>query len=70
MEKFVDFMAGTYGRLLRVVIGIGLVYVAFATTHGIAKGALLLLAILLIVSGALGYCALNLLLHRSISHRP
>lgn len=70
MEKFVDFMAGTYGRIIRGVVGLVLLYLAFTVAHDIWVGVLAILGIIFIASGVIGICALNLLIGRRLDYKP
>lgn len=70
MEKFVDFMSGKQGRLLRIVIGAAMVLVALYMEAGAGHYVLLVLGALFIVSGVAKVCGLNLLVGRRITDRP
>lgn len=54
--KFAVFMASPFGRALRVIPGLVLVYFGFFDNLGVFFG---VIGIVLIASGALNYCALS-----------
>lgn len=53
---------GTIDRVLRVLIGIALFYIAYSQTSGAAQIFLYILALASLLTGALGYCHLYSLL--------
>ena len=70
MEKFVDFASGMYGRAIRVIVGAVLVYIAIASAQDIWVWVLGIVAVVLVASGAFGFCALNWLVGRPFSAKP
>jgi len=59
MKGLVDFMQGTFGRLLRVVLGLALVYVGLAVVGGTAGIVVAVIGLLPIAMGVWGPCLLG-----------
>lgn len=70
MEKFVDFAAGTYGRIIRGVVGLVLIVLGIVAAHDIWVWILVILGAIFLASGVLGICALNLLVNRPLTYKP
>lgn len=70
MKKFVDFMSGKAGQRLRIVIGAVLITLAIALLQPTAQYIVGVLGVLLILSGVLKVCALNLFVGRPINACP
>jgi len=70
VEKFVDFASGKQGRSIRMIVGAVMVCVAVATLEGSAAWVVGVFGTILILSGALKLCALNLLVGRKITACP
>jgi hypothetical protein len=64
MNKFFDFMEGTIGRALRVVLGLALVYFGLGQMGGVGGRVLAVVGVLPIVMGAWGPCLAHLAMNR------
>ena len=53
---------GAVDRVIRIILGIILIYVGWGWLHGIPKGIVYLIGLILIVTGILGTCLLYSLL--------
>ncbi len=67
--SFVNFMAGTAGRVLRAVVGALLVVVGFFV-GGTLGVVLLVVGLLPLATGVLGVCLLAPLVGAPLTHRP
>lgn len=70
MEKFVDFMSGTMGQLLRMVVGGLLILAAFIVINTVAQWILAILGAFFVLSGALKICLFNLFIGRPLNATP
>ncbi len=70
MEKFVDFMSGKTGQLLRIIVGVALVVIAFVVTSTVAQWVLGILGVFFVFSGALKVCLFNLFIGRPFTAVP
>ncbi len=70
MEKFVDFASGEKGRSLRMVAGAILECLAVAGLEGTWAWIVGVMGVLLMLSGIMKVCALNLLVGRKITACP
>lgn len=59
MDSLLNFMQGTWGRLLRIVLGLVLIYVGLASVGGMAGIVIAVIGILPIVMGVWGPCLLG-----------
>jgi hypothetical protein len=60
MKSLVDFMQGTFGRLLRAVLGLALIYIGLAVVGGTAGLIVAVIGIVPIAMGVWGPCLLGL----------
>lgn len=70
MENFVDFASGKHGRSLRLVVGAIVECLAVAGLEGAWAWVLGVVGVLLMLSGVMKVCVLNLLVGRKISACP
>jgi hypothetical protein len=56
MKSLIDFMQGNVGRVLRVVLGLALIYVGLAVVGGTAGIIIAVIGILPIAMGVWGPC--------------
>ncbi len=59
MNELIEFMNGASGRLLRVVLGLALVYVGLAVLGGVLGTLVAAVGLVPIVMGAKGSCLLQ-----------
>ena len=59
MKSLIGFMQGTFGRVLRVVLGLALIYIGLAVVGGTAGIVIAVIGIVPIVMGAWGPCLLG-----------
>ncbi len=59
MKGLIDLMQGTFGRGLRVVLGLALIYLGLAVVGGTAGIVLAIVGVLPIAMGAWGPCLLG-----------
>ena len=59
MKGLIDFMQGTVGRILRVVLGLALIYVGLAIVGGTIGILVAVIGLLPIVMGVWGPCLLG-----------
>jgi hypothetical protein len=64
MDKFFGIMEGPIGRVLRVVLGVVLIYVGLARMNGAGGRVLAFAGLLPIVMGAWGPCLVHLAMRR------
>jgi hypothetical protein len=64
MDKFFEIMEGPVGRVLRVVLGLGLVYVGLGRMSGMGGRAVAIAGLLPIAMGLWGPCLVHLALRR------
>ena len=64
MDKFFSFMEGPAGRVLRVLLGMALVYVGLTRMTGVGGQILALAGLLPIAMGVWGPCLLHLAMRR------
>lgn len=70
MEKFVDFMSGKKGQLLRIVVGVLLVLSVLILTNTAAQWIVVVLGVAFVLSGVFKVCIFNKLVGRPFSARP
>ena len=59
MKGLIDFMQGTVGRILRVVLGLALIYVGLALIGGTAGTIIAVIGLLPVAMGVWGPCLLS-----------
>ena len=65
MESLISFMNGMWGRVLRVLLGIGLIYVGLVSLGGNTSGIVVaIVGLLPIVMGLWGRCLLEFVFGR------
>jgi hypothetical protein len=64
MDKFFEVMEGPIGRLLRIALGVVLVYLGLARMTGAAGWAVAIAGLLPIAMGLWGPCLVNLAVRR------
>jgi hypothetical protein len=64
MEKFFEVMEGPLGRVLRVALGLVLIYFGLARMSGMGGPILAIAGLLPIVMGLWGPCLVNLAIRR------
>ena len=64
MDKFFAFMEGSFGRALRVGLGLVLIYLGLVQLGGIGGRVLAVVGLLPVAMGAWGPCLVNLAIHR------
>jgi hypothetical protein len=64
MNKFFEVMEGPIGRVLRVVLGVVLIYVGLGRMSGIGGRVLAIAGLLPIAMGAWGPCLVHLVARR------
>ena len=71
MNGLVAFMNGTWGRALRVILGLVLIYIGLFVWGGGAAGTILaLVGLLPIVMGLWGRCLIEFLIPSTRGQRP
>jgi hypothetical protein len=65
MKSLIDFMQSTAGRVLRIVLGLALVYVGFALVGGTAGVIIAVVGLLPIAFGVWGPCLLGFIFKQS-----
>lgn len=65
MDKFFAIMEGPFGRVLRVVLGVGLIYVGLGRMSGMGWRAVAIAGLLPIAMGLWGPCLVHLALRRT-----
>jgi uncharacterized membrane protein len=56
---------GTADRIVRIILGIVIIFIAWGWLHGIPKGIVYLIGLILIVTGILGTCLVYSLLGKN-----
>jgi len=64
MDKFFAFMEGSFGRGLRIGLGLVLVYFGLMQVGGVGGRVLAVAGLVPIAMGAWGPCLVNLAIHR------
>ena len=64
MDKFFEVMEGPFGRALRVVLGVGLIYLGLVRLGGTGGRILAVAGLLPIAMGLWGPCLVNLVVRR------
>jgi len=64
MDKFFEVMEGPIGRVLRVVMGVVLIYLGLGRMRGIGGGVLAIAGLLPIAMGLWGPCLVHLAVRR------
>ena len=64
MDKFFEVMEGAFGRLLRVVLGVVLIYLGLIRMSGTGGRVLAIAGFLPIAMGLWGPCLVNLVIRR------
>jgi hypothetical protein len=64
MNKFVEVMEGPVGRVLRVLLGVSLIYVGLGRMSGIGGRVLAIAGLLPIAMGVWGPCLVHLAVRR------
>ena len=64
MDKFFEVMEGPIGRVLRVVLGVALIYVGLGRMSGMGGRILAIAGLLPIVMGLWGPCLVHLAVRR------
>ena len=59
MKGFISFMQGTWGRLLRVILGLALIYVGLVVVGGTAGIIIAVIGIVPMVMGVWGPCLIG-----------
>jgi len=60
MSTVITFMEGTWGRLLRIVLGLVLIYIGLVTMHASAAGIIVaIIGLVPLVMGIWGPCLLG-----------
>ena len=70
MNGLVAFMNGTWGRLLRIILGLVLIYVGLFVWGGTAGVILALVGLAPLIFGAWGRCLLEFLMPTTRGQRP
>ena len=60
MEKFFELMEGPFGRLLRIVLGVVLIYIGLGRMSGMGGRAVAIAGLLPIAMGLWGPCLVHL----------
>jgi len=64
MDKFFAFMEGAFGRALRIVLGLVLIYFGLMQLDGVGGRVLAFAGLVPIAMGAWGPCLVNMAIHR------
>jgi hypothetical protein len=65
--KFGEKNVGTADRIVRIILGLILIFLGWGWLHGIPKGIVYLIGLILIVTGILGTCLIYSLLGMNTS---
>ena len=64
MDRFFEVMEGPFGRLLRFVLGVALIYLGLGRIGGVGGGIVAIAGLLPIAMGLWGPCLVNLAIRR------
>jgi hypothetical protein len=65
MAGLITFMQGTWGRVLRIVLGIVLIYIGYSVVMGTAGWIIVIIGLVPIVMGVWGPCLLGFLFKKN-----
>lgn len=65
MAGLIKFMEGTWGRVLRIVLGLVLIYIGYSIVTGTAGWIIVIIGLVPLVMGVWGPCLLGFLFKKS-----